>query len=210
MDGQMGLRQTKAPTCEPVTLQQAKVFLRITDDQEDTLIRRLLKTSRQAIESFTGRSFIRQGWEFSLNAGFASSQSDTRYLSQTQSRGSKGIELPKSPFIELSAPPQIIDDYGKRDLKDYRLDTAGRVAHIHFGSSIGDFLQGKGLLAITFLAGYGHEPEDVPDPLRQAILMTLETLFDGRHAANDLGFMTKPLDPSIIQLIKPYRVQRLA
>ena len=63
---------------------------------------------------------------------------------------------------------------------------------------------------MTFYAGYGEEPEDVPDPLRQGILMALESLFDGSVAANDLGFMPKPLEPSVIQLIKPYRIQRLA
>lgn len=209
MESRMGLRQTEAPACEPVTLKQAKVFLRINHDAEDELILRLLKTARQAIESFTGRSLIRQGWEFSVNAGYASSRSDGRYLSESQSRGENGIELPKSPFLELVGPPEVIDDYGKRPIKKYRLDTAGRVARIHFGSSIGEFLRGKGQLKMAFYAGYGDDAEDVPEPLRQGILMALETLFDGHAAANDLGFMPKPLEPAVIQIIKPYRIQRL-
>jgi hypothetical protein len=209
MDSQMGLQQIKAPECEPITLQQAKVFLRVDHEAEDALIQRLIKTARQSIESFTGRALIHQGWEFSFNAGFACAHSDARYLSQEQSRGDNGIELPKSPFVELLGPPQIADDYGKRPVSDYRLDTAGRVARIHLGSSAGDFLQGRGNLVVQFCAGYGSEAEDVPEPLHQGILIALETLFDGRSAANDQGFMPKPLDTGVLQLIKPYRIQRL-
>tara|TARA_A100000171_G_scaffold16805_1_gene15281 strand:- start:619 stop:1251 length:633 start_codon:yes stop_codon:yes gene_type:complete len=208
MDSQMGLRQKEAPLCEPITLEQAKVFLRIDHTEDDHLIRRLIKTARQSIESFTGRALIRQCWTFSLNAGFAYANSDVRYLSRNQSRGERGIELPKSPFLELVGPPRMVDNYGERDIQDYRLDTAGRVAHMHLGSSAGKFLQGRGELFVHFWAGYGEEAEDVPEPLRQGILMALVSLYDGRAAANDLGFMPKPLDEGVIQLIKPYRAQR--
>lgn len=206
----MGLRQLEPPKCEPVTLQQAKVFLRVDHASEDALIQRLIKTARQSIESYTGRALIRQCWIFSVNAGFVEANSDPRYLSRDQSRGTRGIELPKSPFMELVGPPRLLTEGGQEhSVRDYRLDTAGRVARLHLKHSVKGFSEGRGVLAIQFWAGYGSTPEEVPDLLRQGILRTVATLYEGRVAANDIGFLAKPLDESTLQLIRSHRVQRL-
>ena len=112
----MGLIQRNAPLQEPIDLLQAKIFLRIDGNQEDELLRRLIKTARQAIESYTVRSFIRQSWTFSFNAGFGQSRSDSTYLSGTHSRGEGGIELPRSPFIELIESPVMEGSCGIREI----------------------------------------------------------------------------------------------
>lgn len=43
---------------EPITLAQAKTYLRVTDDMQDALITMMIKASREAIEKVTGLSLI--------------------------------------------------------------------------------------------------------------------------------------------------------
>ena len=47
----------KQPTSEPVTLAEAKNFLRVTITDDDLLISSLITAAREACEAFTGRSF---------------------------------------------------------------------------------------------------------------------------------------------------------
>lgn len=201
----MGLRQRHAPTEEPISLLQAKVFLSLDDDAHDELLLRLIKTARQGAESFTSRSFLRQAWSFTFNGGFAEARSDTRYLDKEHSRGAGGIELPRSPFISLIDTPVLQTSYGDRPLTNYRLDTSSRVARLHMTCPVDP----QAVVRVDFWSGYGETAEDLPEPIRQAVLMTVANLFEGRAVANDTGLIAMPLSASVIQLLKPYRVQRL-
>ena len=205
MRNDMGLRQRHAPTEEPVTLLQAKVYLGIDDDAHDELLGRLIKSARQGAESYTSRSFLRQAWSFSFNGGFAQSRSDTRYLDKEHSRGTGGIELPRSPFVALIDTPVILTSFGETPMPNYRLDTSSRVARIHLPAQVDP----QATVRVDFWAGYGETPEDLPEPLRQAVLMTVANLFEGRAVANDTGLIAMPLSAAVIQLLKPYRAQRL-
>ncbi|MBA4749556.1 MAG: phage head-tail connector protein [Alphaproteobacteria bacterium] len=200
----MGLRQQQAPEREPISLLQAKIFLHVDGDIEDELIVRLIKTARQGVESYTGRSLIKQAWTFTFNAGFAAAKSDGSYLSQSHSRAVGGIELPRSPFLELIGKPQLKTGSGNKEITQYRLDTAGRVARLH----VSDMSDPHENVEVTFWAGYGADPEEVPEPLRQGVLMTAANLYEARGAANDAGLIPMPLSAPVIQLIKPYRMQR--
>jgi hypothetical protein len=58
----------KNPTNEPVTLKQAKAFLRVEIDDDDELIGILIKAAREVCESYTNRSFCFKGYRQSLDA----------------------------------------------------------------------------------------------------------------------------------------------
>lgn len=205
----MGLTLISAPEREPISLMEAKVYLRVDHDAEDELMQHFIKCARQAVEAFTARSLMLQTWQMTVNSGFGSMISSTDYLLGIHSKGMGGIELARSPFIELMKAPVLVDEYGRRDIHDYRLDTAGRVARIHFGSSLAQFLSGQGHLEILFKAGYGEHPEEVPAPLRQAIIMVVAELYEKRQSANDNQFIAPVLSDGVIQLIRPYRVTRM-
>lgn len=206
----MGLNILQAPSCDPIRLVEAKAYLRVTEDHDDELITRLIPTVTQAIEGYTGRSLIKQNWRFTINAGYCASLSDSRYISGEASRGVKGIELPRSPFIALSQTPKLVDGYGERDIRDYRLDTAGRIAKLHFGQYLSTTVNSQAKIQIDFSAGFGEEPEDVPEPIRQAILIMMADLYDNRlGGVNDNAGLPVVLNDTVLQLVKPYRVMRL-
>ena len=58
----------KQPTSEPVTLAEAKNFLRVTITDDDLLISSLITAAREACEAFTGRSFCIKGYRQGLDS----------------------------------------------------------------------------------------------------------------------------------------------
>ncbi|WP_173934299.1 head-tail connector protein [Chelativorans sp. Marseille-P2723] len=58
-------------------------------------------------------------------------------------------------------------------------------------------------VSITFTAGYGAT-EDIPEPIRQAILLIVQRLFDGAGTEVDAA-----IDRAVHALISPYRTRQL-
>jgi uncharacterized phiE125 gp8 family phage protein len=57
------LHRTGSPPAEPVTLAQAKQYLRVDDTSEDSLITDLITAVRIYAEDYTGRSLTVQDWQ---------------------------------------------------------------------------------------------------------------------------------------------------
>ena len=203
----MGLIQLHKPALEPIDLTMVKDYLRIDHHDEDALIEHLIRTARQSVESYTARSFIRQAWRFTFNAGHGQivDEEDALY----HHHRSRGIELPRSPFIEMIDKPQLIDSYGTRTIEGYHLNMASRLGYFYFNQLPATVLNTFGQIQIDFWAGYGGSPDDVPEPLRHAILITLGHLYKHQSSANDNGMIFLPLAESVVQLIRPYQRLRL-
>jgi len=202
----MGLRLKTPPTTEPVSLGEAKAYLRVDGATDEALIQHLIKASRQAVEAYTNRCLIEQTWTFEINASFASARTDDTYMDASKSKGSGGIEIPRSPFLRLDGKPVYFDGEVHHEVDDYRLDTHGSVARIHFGHS---FLNAQGFIRVTFKAGYGDTPDEVPAPLKQAILMLTASAYENRTGANDNSAQPVFMNDAVVQMITPYRVMRL-
>lgn len=57
------LTQRVAPSLEPITLADAKSYLRLDDTAEDALVSDLIVAARQGVECATGRSLLQQDWQ---------------------------------------------------------------------------------------------------------------------------------------------------
>ena len=64
----MTLVVTTQPASEPVTLDETKTHLRVTDTSEDTLIGGLITAAREYAELVTGRAFITRAYTLTLPA----------------------------------------------------------------------------------------------------------------------------------------------
>ena len=64
----MTLIRTVDPVAEPVTLAEAKAFLRLTGTSEDELVAGLIRAAREDVERSTGLALIAQTWRLVLDA----------------------------------------------------------------------------------------------------------------------------------------------
>ena len=64
----MGLSLATAPTELPVTMQMAKRHLRVTDGDEDDLIRALIGGATDHAQTVTNRQLVSATYEYTLNA----------------------------------------------------------------------------------------------------------------------------------------------
>lgn len=203
----MALVQVQEPEREPISLDMVKAFLKIDHDEEDSLLLSLIKTGRKTIEAYASKCLVHQVWCFSFNAFYASSISDEAYLDKAYSRGKGGIDLPRSPFVQLIQDPEMVTEYGRRPIKDYRIDKSGRRAVLHFLPNFFNRSEDQGVIDVTFKAGYGESPDDVPEPLKHAVLVMVAHLYENRVANDNMGIVLPPL---AIELLKPYRFLKLA
>lgn len=145
------------PALEPVTLQEAKVFLRIDQDDENTLLSDIISTARIVSETQSGRSLITQSWRLSYE--------DTAPMR---------IRLPHGPVQAVNSV-LLLDREGNSNTFStdaYHL-SATQWLEFHTRPFAAE-------VQINYSAGYGDQPTDVPADLRQALLIHLASLYEQR------------------------------
>jgi len=154
------------PAEEPVSLGEAKGFLRVDDTAEDALITTLIGAARMHIEGVTGRALLAQGWRVVLDRWPIDGQ----------------VRLPVTPFMAVT------------EITAYDAAGAGHVVPLAQFMSEPDRLLLPGTVTgmpalrerqgieIDYVAGYATEPEDVPTDIRQALLVLVAHWFEHRDA----------------------------
>ena len=181
----------RPPASEPVTLAEAKAHLRVTHVEEDALIAALITSARRVAEAKTGLCLMAQGW--------------TVFRDTWPEDGLIALPLwPVRAIAELAV-------FGEEDAKavidpaHYVADLGSRPARLMLRGSRQWQRPGRALngIAITLDAGFGPLPEDVPQPLRQAVLMLVAHWYAHR------GDEDAPAAPGGVDaLLRPYRAVR--
>lgn len=174
----MALKLITAPATEPVTLAEAKAHLRVEHTESDGLITDLITMAREYCEGFQNRQYITAAWDLWLDA------------------------WPDKDYIRIPRPPlQSVESvkYFGTDNTEYTMDPAGyfvdnksepgRVALAYGQSWPIATLRPAGGVVIRFDAGYG-DAKDVPQKVKQAILLKVELDFD-RHEPADAENLLK-------------------
>ena len=140
------------PSQEPVSLDQAKLQCRVRHSQADDRLARAIRSARQSAEARTGRALLTQTWQ------------------QTEPRAEREIRLKRWPVIDI----QSITLNGTALAEtDWQLQ-AGEDPRL---TSTNQDWQGQSLV-IQYRAGYGDEPDDIPEPLRDWILLQIAALYE--------------------------------
>ena len=184
----MALKQTMAPAIEPVTLADAKAFLRVDTDTEDAFITSLITTARLQLETALDLALIEQEW--------------------TLSRVGPGTiaQLRLHPVAEVLSV-MAIDDAGNATpvpAEAVTTDLDARPATV----SVCPPPTNAETLTIAFRAGFGAAPEDVPAPIRHALLMLIAHWFENREPVS-FGDSASRIPDAVSDLLKPYRAVRL-
>jgi uncharacterized phiE125 gp8 family phage protein len=140
------------PSIEPITLAQAKAWLRVDYDEDDDLIGTLITAARLKAEHYTNRAFITQ----TLRDVFTP---------QTLLRPSIGDFL-SVVSVEVGGEALTDSDYSETE------DELSKAVLLSSAPASAP--------ALTYTAGYGPAAEDVPKVIHQAILLTIAEMYENR------------------------------
>lgn len=181
------------PAIEPVSLAEAKSWLRVDSENEDALILALIASARMVLEAHTHQLFIEQSW----------------LIRYDDWPNRDVIEIPLTPFIAIDVF-QIVDAAGAPSAispSTYTLDAAPQGARIGFLEPPPSTDRRFAGVELTIRVGYGANPIDVPAPLRQAVMMLTARWYENR---GDATADAHAMPPEIAALVSPYRRLRFA
>lgn len=170
------------PDSEPVTLEAAKLFLRIDHDDENSLINDLIRSAREQIETLCSQTLIQRQQQAIWTQPFSSC-----------------LRFPTNPIQAVSNVVVYFPDGQEQSITDFDVNLRATPATLGF-----DIPKGVSTIVATIHAGYGATAEDIPMPLRQAILLLIGQGYEQRNG-NDLQTIPMMVDA----LIMPYRSLKL-
>lgn len=167
---------------EPISLSEAKKHLRVTSDDEDTLILGYLAAAREWVENYTG---------LILKA--------RRVTSEYRCFGEVRLR-----WYPLAADPALTVDYRDTDGTEATLAGArfsgGRTPRLIIANA--PQVEGESV-RVSYNAGYASA-EDVPASLKAAILLILGSLYEQRE--DDVIGVSHTATKAAENLSRPYRV----
>lgn len=183
-----------APAIEPVSLAEAKAWMREDATDEDQLIQALIVSARITLEAYTRRFFVTQYWRLVMDAW------------PQGARTAATLAIPYAPFQAATA----IRIYDAGDNAEslapasYRAPPANEGGRLTFTATPPSPLRSYDGIEIDFTVGYGALASQTPEPLRRAI-MTLAAHWREKRGddADD------PLPGAVVQLAAPFRRERL-
>ncbi|SIQ01737.1 MULTISPECIES: head-tail connector protein [unclassified Bosea (in: a-proteobacteria)] len=181
------------PAEEPISLAEARSFLRLDQSDEDDLLTMLVTAARLMVEAASGRCLVDQHWRIVLDCWPQAGE----------------IRLPLSPVSTILAA-RVYDATGTAQPVDpaaMALDSLSDPPLIRIGGELPAPGRDHGAIEIDVVAGFGPDATDVPGPLRQAVLRLTARWFEERGdvASRDAQALPVP----IAALVAPYRRARL-
>ena len=153
---------------------------------EDTLITTLITVARQYVEDIANISIMNQTWEYYLNSFHDTHGNNGVY---DRRRDYDSIWLPNPPLSSVTSVEYTISgdstDYSNTFSSDnYHVDTVrkpGRIVLIDGATWPSDTLETNNPVKITYIAGFGSLQSDVPEALKNVILIVLAELYENRE-----------------------------
>lgn len=181
----------QGPAIEPVSLAEAKNYLRVEHADDDSLIGELIVAARTQVEQAARRVLITQSWRivkdrWPASGWLVSPVNPLQTIDAVRVYPLEGAAVALDPdalTLNAAAAPAIIAfEYGS-------VKQPGRTA---------------GGIELDVTAGYGDAAEDVPAPLRQAIRFLVARTYENRNRVEK-----DELPDAVAALIAAYRVAKL-
>lgn len=191
----MTLALMSGPGQEAVSVSEAKAHLRLDGNAEDLLVASLIVTSRLHVEAALGLALIAQSWRMTLD------------------RWPEGgeVRFPIRPISAIASVTVRAGDGTPTTIapEDYLLDGHALRPRliVREGRRPIPGLPVNGI-EIVFGAGLGDAAEDVPQPIRHAILLLVAHWYEHRDPL-EIGSAAAAIPPAVSDLLKPYREVRL-
>ena len=182
----MPLQNVLPPGGPAVSLARAKEHLRADDAADDALITDMIAAATRRIEKETGLALVTSQW---------------RLLADTLPRDCT-FRIPLAPVTSIDEVA-VRTDAGWQAVPatDWQADLASRPARLVVTAAWPRPDGAPGAIRITFTAGFGTTPENVPEELRMAVLVLAAHYYEFREG----GAAPKGLPPEVTALIAPWR-----
>ena len=210
------LQVTTEPLAEPVTVARARAHCRIDNVGEDDLLAGFLMTARIMAEGYLSRALLTQTALWSMRP-----VPDLRFRHVEENRLRGELILPRAPVQSIESVT-VTDRYGDVTVIDeavlpfspalpligYVKDIGLEPGRLRIGGMTpmaGGYIMRNvrvAKIAISMVLGYGLA-ENVPEPIKQAILLTTAFLYENRGDAG--GEMPRAAE----WLLDRYRLQWL-
>ncbi|MGL5784832.1 MAG: head-tail connector protein [Alphaproteobacteria bacterium] len=162
----------------PVSMEMAKTYLRIQHTEEDALVEHLIKTAAEWIQESTGKSLLRQKCQYT--------------------HANQQFFLPYGPVhqvIEVKVKGKLL----RAD--QYHLDMAKGFIALELPL----FKRSSTKATVTYEAGFGENPDDIPEAIRNAILTAIAYLYENRDNSEPKLSLSTAIKPWI-QYHKEYHL----
>ena len=176
------LKRITDPASEPVTLAEAKLYMRVDNTDDDALITDLITAARTTCEHWLRKSLINQTWKIAFDWAIPGN-----------------VYLPMGPVASITSVVLFNQDGTSVtvDPTTYWLNAAQNALTMY--ARLAAFR-----IEITYNTGYGSAAANVPRPIKQGILSHIAYMYDSR-AEN--GEMILP--DQAVGLYTPFREVRL-
>lgn len=186
----MALTVVTTATGDPVTYDEAKVYLRVDGDIEKPLVESLITAATEWAQVKTSRFFMRQTWDLNLDSFPAV------------------IQIPQPPLISIVSIKYIDTDGNTATVSssDYQVDTdsePGRVKPAFdktWPTTRGQF----NAVTVQFVGGYATTAK-VPDGIKTAIKMAVAHWHENREPVV-VGTITAKVPLAVESLLWQHRV----
>ncbi|MAU40976.1 MAG: hypothetical protein CMF31_05070 [Kordiimonas sp.] len=164
----MNTTEMTNPPCLPVTLQQAKSYLRVLDGEDDATIIDMIAVATRRAEVILNRPIIARQYRAEYDCFPAA------------------FELKKSPVLSVDSITYIDTDGASQTLvsQNYRVDLGDRYRPARISPATGitwpATASDYNTVKVDFTAGYGADWTSVPAAVRHAVLMLTGHYYDER------------------------------
>lgn len=165
----VGLSVVTAPAVEPLTLDDVRMHLRVDEHDLDSKLYRLIGVARNHAESMTGRALI------------------TQTIDVTYNRWCNMMAIPRGQLQSITSVKYRDTDDAEQTLDPsvYRVNTAydpGRI-QLDYGQSWPDLYPVSAAITIRAVVGYGDVATDVPEEIKQAMLLLIGHWLENEEAS---------------------------
>jgi uncharacterized phiE125 gp8 family phage protein len=179
------------PAAEPLTLAEAKIWLKIDHSEEDDLIRALIIAARLTVEAEIGQVLIAQNWRLIGDVWPGGERTLVRVGPILSVLGGRVFDNAGNATMIAASTFSFVPNARPSELIATQKPSPGRV---------------RAGIEIDLRLGFGELAAQVPEPLRQAIRLLIGRWFEHR---GDSGGDEEALPATIKTLVAPYRRIRL-
>lgn len=185
----MNYRLVTGPSTEPLTYAEAKAYLRLNDDSEQTIVTSMITASRLVVEEHTGRPLISQIWAAQLDYNELST-----YI----------VNINKAPLLSVEDVKYYDVNNTLQTLiaSSWEADIYGNPARFRL-KTIPKCYERMNALQVNFTCGYSNAAS-VPQDIKAAMYFILGHLYENRQDVVT-GTQVNEMPKASVYLLESYR-----